>query len=83
MNSTFYDFGQGRKTLTKTPQKFWQKILALPAYHWLLLAMVSLILPHVMYTPTWLLVVLIISVIMQKPGIKATSVEGDYAIFIK
>lgn len=71
MNSTFYDFGQGRKTLTKTPQKFWQKILALPAYHWLLLAMVSLILPHVMYTPTWLLVVLIISVIMQKPGIKA------------
>ncbi|OPH38883.1 transglutaminaseTgpA domain-containing protein [Moraxella equi] len=71
MNSTFHDFGQGRKTLTTSPQKFWQKILALPAYHWLLLAMASLVLPHAMGIPAWLLVALIISVIMQKPSIKA------------
>lgn len=69
-NSTFEDFGYGRRILIATPKKFWQKILALPAYHWLLLAMSSLTLPHAMGVPTWLLVALVISIIMQKPSIK-------------
>ncbi len=69
--STFQDFGQGRKTLATTTGRFWQKILALPAYHWLLLAMSSLVLPHAAGAPTWLLMALIISLIMQKPSIKS------------
>lgn len=73
MKTTFHDFGWGKKTLTQTtPTGFFKKILALPAYHWLMLAMLTMALPHMGGIPVWLLGLLIISVVMQKPSVKVT-----------
>lgn len=68
---TFADFGHGKQTLAKSTLSFWQKILALPAYHWLLLAVLSVAIPHIAGVPVWLSVLLITTIIMQKPAIKA------------
>lgn len=68
---TFAQFGQGTQTLNLPNLPFWQKILALPAYHWLLLAVLSVAIPHLAGVPAWLSVLLVVSIIMQKPAIKA------------
>lgn len=66
----FDDFALGRRQLQVAKQPFRQKILALPAYHWLLLALTSTAVVHVGGIPFWLPLVLVLSAIMQKPSIK-------------
>ncbi|WP_066804051.1 transglutaminase family protein [Moraxella oblonga] len=68
----FVKFASGRQTLTPVQLPLMKKVLALPAYHWLMLALATLIFPHMGGVPTWLLVLLVVSVIMQKPSIKHT-----------
>lgn len=46
------------------------KILALPAYHWVLIACVLVLLPHAMSLPVGLLLVVLICLMAQKPAIK-------------
>ncbi|MDO4699550.1 MAG: DUF3488 and transglutaminase-like domain-containing protein [Moraxella sp.] len=71
MNSaTFADFGLGRRVLHATHKRLFAKILALPAYHWTLLASVSVAFAHVAGVSVWLLGLLCLSAFMQKPSIK-------------
>lgn len=71
MNSaTFADFGLGRRVLHATHRRLFAKILALPAYHWTLLASVSVAFAHVAGVSVWLLGLLCLSAFMQKPSIK-------------
>lgn len=67
--TTFVSFAQGLQTLPSTRPTV-AKILALPAYHWSLLAFLSVLLAHVGSLPLWLLTLLGFSVAMQKPSIK-------------
>lgn len=69
---SFAQFGAGEQTLNAPKMPFMQRILALPAYHWLLLAVATLAPLHAGGLPFWLIVGLLISVIMQKPAIKQT-----------
>lgn len=69
-DDVFVKFASGRQTLTKSPLPFLQKLWALPAYHWLLLAMSMTVVPHLGGVPVWLCVLLLVSVLMQKPSIK-------------
>ena len=51
--------------------KWYRKLLALPAYHWVLLAQVIVILPHAAHLPLWLIGFAIVSIIAQLPRLKA------------
>lgn len=64
-----YGLGKQRADVQHITGKF-AKILALPAYHWVLLASVLVLLPHAMSLPVWLLLAVIISLVAQKPAIK-------------
>lgn len=68
--NSFIKFASGRHTLPSSKRPIMTKILALPAYHWLMLAVILTVLPHMGGVPTWLLGLLIFSIIMQKPSIK-------------
>ncbi|GAA0310369.1 transglutaminaseTgpA domain-containing protein [Psychrobacter aestuarii] len=48
----------------------WQRVLALPAYHWLLIAEVIVIAPHAAHLPLWLIGFALISIAAQLPAIK-------------
>lgn len=67
---TFTDFGLGKQRLSQVRGGILAKLFALPAYHWLLLASLAAIFPHVLGLPTPLLVVALFTIIMQKPSIK-------------
>ncbi len=54
----------------KAPSR-WQKLIALPAYYWTLIAIAVVIIPHFSYMPVWLVIYALFSVIMQLPQIKA------------
>ena len=70
--AAFADFGLGKSTfMPATNQSLVSKLLALPAYHWILLAVLLLMLPHFFAVPTGLMALAIFSVVMQKPSIKA------------
>lgn len=72
MNSNFYEFGLGKKFAQSfTVKRPLKSMLALPAYHWSLMAVMAVVLPHLMGLPIWILVLLVISAIMQKPSIKS------------
>ena len=51
--------------------KWYRKLLALPAYYWVLLAQVIVILPHAAHLPLWLIGFAIVSIIAQLPQLKA------------
>lgn len=70
MNETFVKFALGRQTLPKSRLPMMTKLLALPAYHWLILAVAMVVFPHMGGVPIWLLGLLLVSIFMQKPSIK-------------
>ncbi|PJX22628.1 transglutaminase [Psychrobacter sp. L7] len=47
------------------------KSFALPAYYWVLIAQVVIILPHAAHLPLWLMGFAVVSIIAQLPGVKA------------
>jgi len=49
----------------------YQQLLSLPAYYWVLIAQLFVILPHAAYLPLWLIGFAIITIIAQLPSIKA------------
>lgn len=49
----------------------YQRLLSLPAYYWVLIAQLFVILPHAAYLPLWLIGFAIITIIAQLPSIKA------------
>ena len=51
--------------------KWTRKLLALPAYYWVLIAQVIVILPHAAHLPLWLMGFALVSIIAQLPRIKA------------
>ena len=50
---------------------WYRTVLSLPAYHWVLLAQVVVIMPHAAHLPLWLIGFAIISIMAQLPRIKA------------
>lgn len=51
--------------------KWYRKLLALPAYYWVLFAQVIVVLPHASHLPLWLIGFAIVSIIAQLPRMKA------------
>lgn len=54
-----------------TKNKWYQRLLSLPAYYWVLIAQLFVILPHAFYLPLWLIGFGIITIGAQLPFIKA------------
>ncbi|AAZ19522.1 possible transglutaminase-like superfamily protein [Psychrobacter arcticus 273-4] len=52
-------------------KKWYRNLLALPAYYWVLIAQVVIILPHAAHLPLWLMGFAVVSIIAQLPRIKA------------
>ena len=51
--------------------KWYRKLIALPAYYWVLCSQVVVILPHAAHLPLWLMGFALISIIAQLPYIKS------------
>ncbi|WP_379543073.1 transglutaminaseTgpA domain-containing protein [Psychrobacter sp. R86515] len=51
--------------------KWYRKLFALPAYYWLLIAQVVVVLPHAAHLPLWLIGFAAVSIAAQLPHIKA------------
>ncbi|MGP9557965.1 transglutaminase family protein [Psychrobacter sp. AOP7-A1-24] len=51
--------------------KWYRKLLALPAYYWVLIAQVVVVLPHSAHLPLWLIGFAAVSIAAQLPHIKA------------
>ncbi|WP_201586120.1 transglutaminase family protein [Psychrobacter jeotgali] len=51
--------------------KWYRKLLALPAYYWVLITQVIVILPHAAHLPLWLMGFAVVSITAQLPFIKA------------
>lgn len=51
--------------------KWYRKLFALPAYYWVLIAQVMVILPHAAHLPLWLIGFAVVSIAAQLPRIKA------------
>ena len=49
----------------------YDKFFALPAYYWVLIAQVVIILPHAAHLPLWLMGFAVVSIIAQLPRVKA------------
>ncbi|MBP2280219.1 transglutaminase-like putative cysteine protease [Psychrobacter sp. PL19] len=59
-------------SITSTVKVRWyNKLLALPAYYWILITQVIVILPHAAHLPLWLMGFALVSIIAQLPRIKA------------
>ena len=58
--------------------KWYRKLLALPAYYWVLIAQVIVILPHAAHLPLWLIGFAVVSIIAQLPRIKAKFNKGHH-----
>ncbi|MGO1965368.1 MAG: transglutaminaseTgpA domain-containing protein [Moraxellaceae bacterium] len=72
---TFEQFalGQGITTHRKSGDgaKWHRKLLALPAYYWVLVAQIIIIPPHMLHLPLWLVGFAVVSIFAQLPRIKA------------
>ncbi len=68
-STTFSTTSSTKKTNTTNTK--WQRLIGLPAYYWILIAMVVVITPHLQYMPVWLVIYALFSVVMQLPKIKA------------
>ncbi|MBI0426644.1 transglutaminaseTgpA domain-containing protein [Psychrobacter sp. NG27] len=51
--------------------KWYRKLLALPAYYWVMMAQVVVVLPHAAHLPLWLMGFAVVSIIAQLPRVKA------------
>ncbi|QOD12260.1 DUF3488 domain-containing transglutaminase family protein [Psychrobacter sp. 28M-43] len=55
----------------RTYDKWYRKLFALPAYYWVLIAQVVVVLPHAAHLPLWLIGFAAVSIAAQLPYIKA------------
>ncbi|MEN6669192.1 DUF3488 and transglutaminase-like domain-containing protein [Psychrobacter sp. B38] len=60
----------GAQASLGSENKWYRKLLALPAYYWVLIAQVIVVLPHAAHLPLWLIGFAIISIIAQLPRLK-------------
>jgi transglutaminase-like putative cysteine protease len=67
--TTHVALGSGTKSGSNA--KWYRKLLALPAYYWIIIAQVIVILPHAAHLPLWLMGFAVVSIIAQLPGVKA------------
>ncbi|WP_286708486.1 DUF3488 and transglutaminase-like domain-containing protein [Psychrobacter sp. UBA2514] len=51
--------------------KWYRRLLALPAYYWVLIAQIAVVLPHAAHLPIWLIGFAAISIIAQLPRLKS------------
>ena len=58
-------------TKLSNDKRWYKKLLALPAYYWVLITQVIVILPHAAHLPLWLIGFALITVIAQLPVVKA------------
>ena len=58
-------------TALNADKRWYKKLLALPAYYWVLITQGVVILPHAAHLPAWLIGFALISIIAQLPVIKA------------
>lgn len=75
-SSTGDDKATADKTLLN--RKWYQKLLALPAYYWVLIAQFFVILPHAAHLPLWLMGFAGISIIAQLPRVKRLFRQGRH-----
>ncbi|WP_227685925.1 transglutaminase family protein [Psychrobacter aquimaris] len=59
------------RSLQDSAAKWYRKLFALPAYYWVLIAQVVIILPHAAHLPFWLIGFAVVSIAAQLPPIKA------------
>ncbi|WP_350559833.1 DUF3488 and transglutaminase-like domain-containing protein [Psychrobacter sp. CAL346-MNA-CIBAN-0220] len=74
-DSSFESLALGQRVSThnsiSTNDRWYKKLLALPAYYWVLITQISVTLPHMSHLPLWLMGFALISIIAQLPLIKA------------
>lgn len=61
---------QSQAETTHKP-KWYRRLLSLPAYYWILIAQLFVIVPHSAYLPLWLIGFGIVTIVAQLPAIKA------------
>lgn len=80
ITTSYADFEQlalGQQTsarfnaVSSTRTRWYNKLLALPAYYWVLIAQIVVILPHATHLPLWLMGFAVVSIAAQLPRIKA------------
>ncbi len=59
------------RALQDSAAKWYGKLFALPAYYWVLIAQITVILPHAAHLPFWLIGFAVVSIAAQLPSIKA------------
>ena len=59
------------QTETTHKAKWYKRLLSLPAYYWVLIAQLFVILPHTAYLPLWLIGFGVVNIAAQLPSIKA------------
>ncbi len=73
--ASFEQLALGRRPQSSRNQspnsKWYHKLIALPAYYWVLMAQVVVVLPHAAHLPSWLMVFGTVSIIAQFPIVKA------------
>lgn len=67
---TLYDIRSANQAANITIGRF-KTLLGLPAYHWVLLAQLLVILPHLTHLPSWLIGFALVTIGAQLPSIKA------------
>ena len=72
--ASFEQLALGQKVSFRPEQndaKWYRKLFALPAYYWVLIAQVVVVLPHAAHLPLWLIGFAAVSIAAQLPYIKA------------
>ena len=73
--ASFEQLALGQNSNVPTPlvgnHKWYRKLLALPAYCWVLIAQIIVILPHAAHLPLWLIGFAVVSILAQLPSLKA------------
>lgn len=73
--ASFEQLALGKNTNVPTAlvgnHKWYRKLLALPAYYWVLIAQIIVILPHAAHLPLWLIGFAVVSIFAQLPSVKA------------
>ena len=73
--ASFEQLALGQNINVPTPlvgnHKWYRKLLALPAYYWVLIAQIIVILPHAAHLPLWLIGFAVVSIFAQLPRLKA------------
>ena len=72
--ASFEQLAIGQKATVRpesNESKWYRKLLALPAYYWVMMAQVIVVLPHAAHLPLWLMGFAVVSIIAQLPRVKA------------